>query len=55
MAVRDGIVQGLCFIVMKVTGVGYPALSHYRGDCKHCYGGRPEVCVEVHGSVTAGQ
>lgn len=38
-----------CFIFMKVTGVGYHALSHYRGDCKHCYRGRPEVCVEVHG------
>ena len=42
-------VQGLSFISTKVISMGYPALSGYRVDCKHCYGGRPEVCVEVHG------
>ncbi len=24
-----------------------------RGDCKHCYRGHQEVCVEVHGQVTS--
>ena len=42
-------VQGLSFISSKVISLGYPALSCYRVDCKHCYEGRPEVCVEVHG------
>ena len=47
--------QGLPFIPTKVISAGYPALCRYRVDCKHCYEGETEVCVGVHGQVTAGR